>query len=221
MKDFLKKLTKIQAQLKVPKQSYNKFGNFKYRSLEDIQQAVKPLLVENAVTLILDDKMDSLDDHLILTATATLYDLETENKISVSSSVKLDESKKGMDASQLSGSASSYARKYALNGLFLLDDAKDLDSMNPQNNNNNNNGYARNKPRANKPYKNNTDINRVLSGINMLARESNRPIQEIENVIKQQWGLYNLSDMTENQKKEIQNFLGDKIMKNREDKAGL
>lgn len=122
-------LTRIQTQLKAPKSQYNDFGKFNYRSCEDILEAVKPLLEENA-TLGLNDELVMVGARYYIKATATLV-VETSSGQQVfraSAFAREDETKKGMDGSQITGSASSYARKYALNGLFLIDDTKDADT---------------------------------------------------------------------------------------------
>lgn len=122
------KLLKIQTELKAPKGQKNKFGNYMYRSCEDILEAVKPLLKENKVTLRLTDEMMFLGNRYYIKATAILKDTEEEAKIENSAYARESETKKGMDDSQITGTASSYARKYALNGLFCIDDTKDADT---------------------------------------------------------------------------------------------
>ena len=125
-KSTLKVLTEIQSRLKVPKGNYNSFGKYHYRSAEDILEAVKPLLSEYGATLFLADEIVLVGSRFYVKATAVFHhDGET---ISVSAMAREDESKKGMDGSQVTGAASSYARKYALNGLLLIDDNKDADT---------------------------------------------------------------------------------------------
>lgn len=119
-------LQKIQAELKAPKGQFNKFGNYKYRSCEDILEAVKPLLAKYGAVITLGDDLVYLEGRFYVKATATMIS-ETE-KVCVSAFAREPEDKKGMDASQITGTASSYARKYALNGLLLIDDTKDEDS---------------------------------------------------------------------------------------------
>lgn len=125
------KLLNIQSQLRVPKDLYNKFGNYKYRSAESILEALKPLLSKHKATLIITDEVVQMGDRYYIKAVAKLIDTEDGNSIEVSAYAREDESKKGMDSSQLTGSTSSYARKYALNGLFAIDDNKDSDSDEP------------------------------------------------------------------------------------------
>lgn len=122
------KLLEIQQKLNAPKGNYNSFGKYSYRSCEDILEAVKPLLKEQKAVLTITDKMIVLGDRYYIEATATLKDCESEESISNTALAREEETKKGMDASQITGSASSYARKYALNGLFCIDDVKDADT---------------------------------------------------------------------------------------------
>lgn len=118
-------LSEIQQKLKVPKSQFNKFANFNYRSLEDIQEAIKPLL--NGAVLTLEDEIVMIGDRYYVKATAKIT-LNDENIITTAYAREA-ETKKGMDDSQITGSASSYARKYALNGLFAIDDSRDADTQ--------------------------------------------------------------------------------------------
>lgn len=128
------KLLKIQTELKAPKTQFNKFGNFSYRSAEDILEAVKPLLNKYDVTLLLSDSIILISNRYYVQATAKLIDIEnTQDIIEVTAYAREEEEKKGMDGSQITGASSSYARKYALNGLFLIDDTKDSDYTNTYN----------------------------------------------------------------------------------------
>ena len=122
------KLGQIQTTIKAPKNLYNSFGNYKYRNAEGIFEAVKPYLDQYKCHLVLEDNMVEIGGRIYVKATATLYDNESKDSVSAAAFAREAESKKGMDDSQVTGTASSYARKYALNGLFLLDDTKDADS---------------------------------------------------------------------------------------------
>lgn len=128
-KSIIKKLHSIQVELKAPKNQVNRFGGYKYRSCEDIQEAVKPLLKKYGCVLTLTDTIQMKGDRFYVTACATLIDVETGECYGSTASAREEETKKGMDKSQITGSASSYARKYALNGLFLIDDTRDADTM--------------------------------------------------------------------------------------------
>lgn len=127
---MLEKLMKIQQTLKAPKGQFNSFGGYNYRSCEDILEAVKPTLKELYLILVLNDELVYLGERYYIKATACLKDIETGEEITNTAYAREEETKKGMDGSQITGASSSYARKYALNGLFLIDDVKDSDSTN-------------------------------------------------------------------------------------------
>ena len=132
MKEINIKLMNIQQELKAPKSQYNDFGKYAYRSCEDILEAVKPLLKKEKVVLTIGDELQYIGNRYYIKATATLIDTESEATISNSAYAREEETKKGMDGSQITGASSSYARKYALNGLFGIDDNKDSDTTNIQ-----------------------------------------------------------------------------------------
>ena len=124
-----KKLIEVQQELKAPKNQRNNFGNYNYRSCEDILEALKPVLAAHDATVFISDKVVVKGNNwAYIEATATFVDIETGESISTTAFARETENKKGMDASQITGSASSYARKYALNGLFLIDDTRDADT---------------------------------------------------------------------------------------------
>ena len=126
--NIYEKLMNIQKELKAPKSQYNDFGKYKYRSCEDILESVKPLLEKYKVTIILSDKLEQIGERYYIRAKAILIDTETNNSIENTAYAREEETKKGMDGSQITGTSSSYARKYALNGLLLIDDTKDADT---------------------------------------------------------------------------------------------
>lgn len=125
----MKELINIQSELKAPKSQFNSFGKYSYRSAEDILETVKPLLKKYDCLLTISDEMVVLGDRYYVKATATLS-AKDGNYTSTTAYAREEEVKKGMDASQITGSTSSYARKYALNGLLCIDDTKDSDSTN-------------------------------------------------------------------------------------------
>lgn len=127
-KSLIKSLLAIQSALKAPKGQFNKFGGYSYRSCEDILEAVKPLLAQYGVLLTLTDEIVEIGGRFYVKATAQVTDGDSDAV--VTAYAREEETKKGMDGSQITGSASSYARKYALNGLFAIDDAKDADATN-------------------------------------------------------------------------------------------
>lgn len=122
------KLRHIQLGIKAPKSQYNEFGNFFYRNCEDILFAVKPLLEEENCTIVITDELLLVGERYYISATVELIDCETGEKVSNRSYAREEHSIKGMASSQITGSASTYARKYALNGLLCIDDSRDPDS---------------------------------------------------------------------------------------------
>ncbi len=122
------KLSKIQREIKVPKELFNKFGGFYYRNAETILSEFKKYEEDLKVSLILEDEVVEVAGNIYVKATAILMDCESEERIFTTAYARESEQKNGMDEAQITGSASSYARKYALNGLFLLDDVKDPDT---------------------------------------------------------------------------------------------
>ncbi|MGX6423285.1 ERF family protein [Streptococcus infantarius] len=165
-----KKLLNIQKELNVPKGQYNKFGGYSYRNAEDILNAIKPLLWENECTAFFrKDVIEQVGDRYYLVATFDFVDISTGEKITVEARAREEEKKKGMDASQITGAASSYARKYALNGIFLIDDAKDADTNEYQ---------KQQKQGANtkqqKQYINDDQLQQIYNGINQLAQMTNQ-----------------------------------------------
>lgn len=130
--ELIKKIAAIQSELKVPKGQYNSFGKYSYRSCEDILESVKPLLAKHGLVLTIQDSIELIGDRYYVKAIAMITD-GNEN-ISTIAYARESDNKKGMDESQITGATSSYARKYALNGLFCIDDTKDADTMNDSNN---------------------------------------------------------------------------------------
>lgn len=126
--NFHDKVLKVQSELKAPKNQRNNFGKYNYRSCEDILEAVKPLLKTNGLTLMITDEIKEVAGLVYVEARAVLFD--TEGRIEATAQAGIDPNRKGMDIAQSFGSSSSYARKYALNGLFLIDDTKDADATN-------------------------------------------------------------------------------------------
>ena len=125
---MITKLALIQQELCAPKNQYNSYGKYNYRSCEDILEGLKPCLEKTGCALTISDELIVVGERYYVKATATLHDNETDKKISNVAYAREELTKKGMDASQITGAASSYARKYALNGLFCIDDVKDADT---------------------------------------------------------------------------------------------
>ena len=122
------KLSAIQTKLIAPKNQYNSYGRYNYRSCEDILEGLKPHLEETKTAVTVNDEVILVGERYYIKATATLHDCESDKSVSNTAYAREELTKKGMDASQITGSTSSYARKYALNGLFCIDDVKDADT---------------------------------------------------------------------------------------------
>lgn len=183
-------LKRIQRELKAPKNQFNSFGKYKYRSCEDILEAVKPLLGDSFLTL--SDEMIEVGGRVYVKATATLT--SGSESVSVTANAREAEDKKGMDDSQITGTSSSYSRKYALNGLFLIDDTKDADATNKH-------GKTEATPPAAKPvpthakvyltpthkkwagavkslHENAVTIEKILASYNMTDQDKNKLLDE-------------------------------------------
>lgn len=124
------KLSQIQQELKAPKKQFNKFGGYNYRNCEDILEAVKPIAAKYETVVLIGDEIVNIGERYYVKATARLVDVNDGSEIANPAFAREEESKKGMDSSQVTGASSSYARKYALNGLFAIDDTKDSDYTN-------------------------------------------------------------------------------------------
>tara|TARA_R110000772_G_scaffold94396_3_gene192253 strand:- start:393 stop:986 length:594 start_codon:yes stop_codon:yes gene_type:complete len=131
-KTFNDRVISVQSELKAPKGQYNTFGRYAYRSAEDILEAVKPLLAKHQLSLFVSDKV--YDNHIGSYIETTVELSDGESEVSVTAQAGIDPNRKGMDIAQSYGSSASYARKYALNGLFLIDDTKDADAINTHGN---------------------------------------------------------------------------------------
>lgn len=171
------KLMMIQSELKAPKTQTNNFGNYNYRSCEDILNALKQHLLTYKAIVLLSDELVMIGDRFYIKATAKLVDAESNEEISVSAYAREDLARKKMDGSQLTGSASSYARKYALNGLFAIDDTKDSDYTNqfgkePQ-------------PQYQPPQPPQLPIQQVKFEINQVARKKGVKSSEILSEVQQ------------------------------------
>lgn len=148
MDNFKTRVTQAQVRIKAPKNQRNSFGNYNYRSCEDILEAAKPICNELHLLLTLTDTVNLIGDRYYIEATARLDDTESDEFKAVTASARESDSKKGMDDSQITGTASSYARKYALNGLFCIDDTKDADTDEFKRNSDRDNSKDENTPTA-------------------------------------------------------------------------
>ena len=199
------KLSKVQTELKAPKNQFNGFGKYKYRNCEDILEAVKPLLAKNKLTMLISDEIEHIGERFYVKATATLIDVETSEIIIVSKNAREEETKKGMDASQLTGSTSSYAAKYALNGLFLIDDTKDADATNNHGNDQKNEN-KNDKPTQKKGIKKIT-IDTYLEAIRKYEKEYQT---EIKDYLVDK-ALIEIEDLNFEQAKELAIRIKDKV----------
>lgn len=184
------KLIAIQSELKAPKGQYNNFGKYAYRNCEDILEALKPILNKAKATLILSDEVVNVDNRFYVKATAKFIDVETGEEIQNTAFAREEESKKGMDGSQVTGASSSYARKYALNGMFAIDDTKDSDYTNTNEKNNN-------KPSTGGI--NEAQIKRLMA----IASKVNISADDVKKVVAKSYGVQDLSKMNKKQYDEI------------------
>jgi hypothetical protein len=175
--EFIGKLAKIQQDLDAPKSQWNKFSSFWYRSCEDILEGLKPLL--NGLVLTMSDDIILVGDRIYVKATITLTD--GVNTMSNSALARESLTKKGMDDSQITGTASSYARKYALNGLFCIDDEKDADTKDNNQSPPQNKSSKQQAPDDDKPWYNEPDYQADLAGITNAIKGGTPP----DNIIKE------------------------------------
>ena len=203
--NIYEKLSKVQTELKAPKNQFNGFGKYKYRNCEDILEAVKPLLAKNKLTMLISDEIEHIGERFYIKATVTLFDVETGETIITSKLAREEETKKGMDASQLTGSTSSYAAKYALNGLFLIDDTKDADATNNHGNDQKNEN-KNDKPTQKKGTKKIT-IDTYLEAIRKYEKEYQT---EIKDYLVDK-ALMEIEDLNFEQAKELAIRIKDKV----------
>lgn len=191
-KNIYEKLNDAQLELKAPKGQRNTFGKFNYRSAEDILEAVKPINNSNRLNLKLTDKPIQVGDRIYVEATAILTNIDKpEEVIELTAYARESLNKKGMDDSQITGTASSYARKYCLNGLYLIDDTKDADT----------NEYRNNINNAPKPKKvNKKQISALNAVIKSIAQLVGQTVPQARKVMLKEKNLpSNLEEMNENQ----------------------
>lgn len=175
-KTLNEKLIAIQHELKAPKDKFNKFGGYTYRSAEGIMEAVKPLLAKHGVSLTVSDEINLIGNRFYIKATATLR--SGDETTSTTAFAREEETKKGMDGAQVTGSASSYARKYALNGLFCIDDNKDADTEEYHNQQQNTpKAQTRQQPKPQPQAVNNETLQLALAEVR--AAQSKQSLNEI------------------------------------------
>ena len=180
------KLIAIQSELKAPKSQYNSFGKYAYRNCEDILEALKPLLKEHKSTIYIADEIVTVLDRFYVKATVTFIDAETGEKIINTAYAREEECKKGMDGSQVTGASSSYARKYALNGMFAIDDTKDSD-------------FTNTTTKGDNPGLSEAQIKRLLA----IASKVNVSADDVKKVVAKNFGVQDLRKMSKQQYDEI------------------
>jgi len=196
------KLMNIQNELKAPKSQYNEFGKYHYRSCEDILESLKPVLAKHQAAVTISDEIVLIGDRYYVKATAALIDVEKGDKVEVSAYAREDVQKKGMDVSQLTGSTSSYARKYALNGLFAIDDTKDSDATNKH-------GQEKKQNTQKQADESKKDINSLatdkqIKAIYALLKNKNYSEESLKNYIN---NAYNKDSVTELTKQEASDVI--------------
>ena len=180
------KLIAIQSELKAPKSQYNSFGKYAYRNCEDILEALKPLLKEHKSTIYISDEIVTVLERFYVKATVTFIDAETGEKIINTAYAREEEDKKGMDGSQVTGSSSSYARKYALNGMFAIDDTKDSD-------------FTNTTVKGDNSALSEAQIKRLLA----IASKVNISADDVKKVVAKTFGVQDLRKMNKQQYDEI------------------
>ena len=180
------KLIAIQSELKAPKSQYNNFGKYAYRNCEDILEALKPILKEHKSTIYISDEIVTVLERFYVKATVTFIDAETGEKIINTAYAREEEDKKGMDGSQVTGSSSSYARKYALNGMFAIDDTKDSD-------------FTNTTIKGDNTGLSEAQIKRLLA----IASKVNISADDVKKVVAKSFGVQDLRKMNKQQYDEI------------------
>lgn len=207
MANVYEKLMNIQNELKAPKSQYNEFGKYHYRSCEDILESLKPVLAKHKAAVTITDEIVLIGDRYYVKATAALIDIEKGDKVEVSAYAREDEQKKGMDLSQLTGSTSSYARKYALNGLFAIDDTKDSDATNKHDT------EQIDKPKGDKGKQamvdNSLASDKQLNYIYKLAKQKNYSPESMASYIKEVYGKDSSKALTKKEASELIEMLNE------------
>jgi hypothetical protein len=216
-------LQAVQRELKAPKGQYNSFGKYKYRSCEDIVEAVKPLLNEQGLILTMSDEVVGVADRVYIKATCKVIDVANGDVIETSALARESLTKKGMDDSQITGTASSYARKYALNGLFAIDDTKDADTDQYKQQTNGSNS-SQNRPQATQKqnagtYKGSTANNatdemraKAIKSLNAEIERTGVASSEVAAIAKAKYGKASVKEMTTGQICDLANKLESYLM---------
>lgn len=197
-KTIHQKLIEVQEELKAPKGQYNSFGKYYFRSTEDIVEALKPLLIKRGLLLLMYDEIELIGSRIYVVSTADLTDGATN--IKVSARARESETKKGMDDSQITGTASSYARKYALNGMFLIDDSKDADTPEYS-------GQMNNQQQSKQPKQPEITLDAVKTALNELVKKTNGDYTKISAYLLKQVGADNFNALSSQQLFEANDYI--------------
>lgn len=197
-KTIHQKLIEVQEELKAPKGQYNSFGKYYFRSTEDIVEALKPLLIKRGLLLLMYDEIELVGSRVYVVSTADLTDGATN--IKVSARARESETKKGMDDSQITGTASSYARKYALNGMFLIDDSKDADTPEYS-------GQMNNQQQSKQPKQPEITLDAVKTALNDLVKKTNGDYTKISSYLLKQVGADNFNALSNQQLFEANDYI--------------
>ena len=197
-KTIHQKLIEVQEELKAPKGQYNSFGKYYFRSTEDIVEALKPLLIKRGLLLLMYDEIELVGSRIYVVSTADLTDGATN--IKVSARARESETKKGMDDSQITGTASSYARKYALNGMFLIDDSKDADTPEYS-------GQMNNQQQSKQPKQPGVTLDAVKTALNDLVKKTNGDYTKISAYLLKQVGADNFNTLSSQQLFEANDYI--------------
>ncbi|MGV3010044.1 ERF family protein [Streptococcus thoraltensis] len=209
------KLLDVQSELKAPKNQRNTFGNYNYRSAEDIKEAVKPILAKHKATILVDINIsESANGWVYEEARAIFVDVETGDKVEVKGYAREPENKKGMDPSQISGASNSYATKYALNGLLLLDDTKDADSNEYQEQVSQ---KSKTQPRKSQPKKiSDAVVTGYEAALKSVAEKNGSDIAVITSWFLGNLKVHKLEDITEDQVTEANGYI-ERLQKGKEE----
>ena len=197
-KTIHQKLIEVQEELKAPKGQYNSFGKYYFRSTEDIVEALKPLLIKRGLLLLMYDEIELIGSRIYVVSTADLTDGAAN--IKVSARARESETKKGMDDSQITGTASSYARKYALNGMFLIDDSKDADTPEYS-------GQMNNQQQSKQPKQPGVTLDAVKTALNVLVKKTNGDYTKISAYLLKQVGADNFNVLSSQQLFEANDYI--------------
>ena len=210
--NVFEKLSKIQSEVKAPKDLYNSFGGYNHRSCESILEAVKPILAKYKCLIILRDEVCSRDGRFYIKSEAEFIDCEAEERsISVSAFAREQESKKGADGAQITGATSSYARKYALTGLLLLDDTKDPDATNKHGKDNKDNALPFLEAQTNNSAT--ACLEKLNAVLSTLRGHSSQMYNNMLSQIEQKYGTKDLSALNKTQCYEVINFVNKQLEK--------